>query len=131
MATKKQKRAAAEAKHAEYMAKYRADGLAALKADQERRKKLSGLYAIEARKINDHHRRVLERNGLVAERQSPRVLEDYVERDIANTAELHRIIQKDLLEWTDEELGLMEADQEQRELDHLSQPFSHLTKSGT
>lgn len=39
MATKKQKRAAALAKREAYMAQYRAEGLAALEAERERRKK--------------------------------------------------------------------------------------------
>lgn len=39
MATKKQKRAAAEARHERFMEAYRRDGLAALQKDRERRER--------------------------------------------------------------------------------------------
>lgn len=64
MATKKQKREAAEARRAAFMDKVRADGLAAQKADQEYQRKKEERMSAAAQRINQQHRSTLLNNGI-------------------------------------------------------------------
>jgi hypothetical protein len=64
MATKKQKREAAETRRAEFMAKVKADGLAAQKADHDRQREKEERMDASARRVNQQHRSTLLRNGI-------------------------------------------------------------------
>jgi hypothetical protein len=64
MATKKQKREAAEAKRAAFEAQLKADGLRAQKADQEHRQQVEASYREEARRINERHMQILAKASM-------------------------------------------------------------------
>jgi len=64
MATKKQKRAAAEAKREKFMADLRADGLAAQKASREAEKKRREAAKAEVDQLNRRHRDILRSHGI-------------------------------------------------------------------
>lgn len=59
MATKKQKRAIAEAKRAEFEAQLKAEGLAALKRDREEWARKDAKIKETAHEINRHHNAIL------------------------------------------------------------------------
>lgn len=64
MATKKQKREAAERRRAEFMAEIKASGLAAQKADQERRRRLAEAEIGETKKVSQKERSILFDKGI-------------------------------------------------------------------
>lgn len=64
MATKAQKRAAGEAKRVAYEAQVRADGLAALEADQEKQKNERAAMKAHAAEINARHNEIFEAHYL-------------------------------------------------------------------
>lgn len=121
MATKKQKRAAAEAKRVEFMAKIKVSGLAAQKADQAKRRTQEENNRIEARRINLRHRQILVQNGINPDTGIHEDVEaEYnFSRPVVTISpypyysDLLRV-QEDLAEWAE-----------------IVPPFSHLSKSGT
>ncbi len=60
MATKKQKRAAAQAKREAFLAEVEAVGLKALAEDKVRQEEKRKAYAEAAKEINDRHRAILK-----------------------------------------------------------------------
>lgn len=64
MASKKQKRAAAMAKREEYMAKVKAEGLAAQKRDRERRTQATMAVRVITDEVNDQRRQILAKHDI-------------------------------------------------------------------
>jgi hypothetical protein len=64
MATKKQKRAAAQAKREAFLAEVKADGLKALEGSRQRQKKADEIMTQAAKEINEHRRAILHRHGI-------------------------------------------------------------------
>lgn len=64
MATKKQKREAAQAKREQFLAEVKAEGLAAQKLDRTIQEKQREQTAQAAREINERYRAVLVRAGI-------------------------------------------------------------------
>lgn len=84
MVTKKQKHAAALAKREAYLAKVKADGLAALEADRKRQKERQEEVKAAVEEINDRHRKILERERMIATKQME---EAFAEPDLDALAE--------------------------------------------
>lgn len=64
MATKKQKREAAQAKREQFLAEVKAEGLAAQKLDRTIQEKEKERAVRQAREINERYRAVLVRAGI-------------------------------------------------------------------
>lgn len=64
MATKKQKRAAAQAKREKFIAEVKAEGLEALRMDRERRASHSDTVKRKAEEINARYAAILAKHGI-------------------------------------------------------------------